>query len=156
KWWLKSAEQHQVEAQNNLGQLYFRSASSQTNGTPDYLEAAKWLRKAAEQGYVDSMNNLGFLYENGFGVKLDFAEASKWYRAAAEQGNAKAQGNLGTLYEAGHGVPQSFLQAYVWFKLNERQGDAIGKRYVEDYLSHERLTPDELAKADKMVAEFIA
>jgi len=40
--------------------------------------------------------------------------------------------------------------------LSAMQGDAIGKRYVEDYLASERLTPEELARADKTVTEFLA
>jgi len=156
KWLLKAAEQNQVEAQNTLGQLFFQGAEAGTNRIGDFAESAKWLRKAAEQGYMESMNNLGFLCEHGLGVKLDYTEAVKWYRIAAENGNAKAQGNLATLYEEGNGVPHDFVQAYVWFKLSARQGDAVGRRYVEDYLAHERLTPEELEKADKQVAEFIA
>src|SRR5262249_19801950 len=98
--------------------------------------------------------NLGFLYEHGLGVKKDYQEAAKWYRTAAENGNAKAQGNLGTLYEEGNGVPHDFVQAYIWFKLSAAQGDPIGKRYVEDYIANQRLTPEELDKAEKEVAKF--
>ena len=47
RWFRKAAEQGNVIAQFNLGELYFYGWGVDQNDT----EAARWYRKAAEQGY---------------------------------------------------------------------------------------------------------
>jgi TPR repeat protein len=151
RWWEKSAAQNQPEAQNALGQFYLRPAD--TNHPPDYVKAVTWLRKAADQGFVASMNNLGTCFEEGTGVEKDFTEAAKWYRIAAEKGNRKSQANLGLMYLDGRGVPEDPVQAYKWLKLSALRGDPVGQHYLPD-LSRKTLTPEQLAEAEKQVAEF--
>ena len=52
------AEQRNISAQFNLGQMYSRG-----QGVPqDYKTAVKWYRLAAEQGYAFAQNNLGNMY----------------------------------------------------------------------------------------------
>ena len=157
EWWEKSAKQGQADAQNALGQSYFHhQIPGNTNRMNDYAPAAKWLRLAAEQGYVSSMNNLAFLYQNGLGVRLDLAEARKWYGVAAHEGDAMAQANLGLMYEEGAGIPSDLVEAYKWFVLSAEQGNAVGLRSRFDYDENHRLTPEQLARAQRMVAEFHA
>ena len=45
KWYRKAAEQGHVEAQYNLGNMYFRGETVKQ----DRLEAIKWYKKVAEQ-----------------------------------------------------------------------------------------------------------
>ena len=47
KWFTKSAEQDNVEAQISLGFCYFKGKGV----TKDYKEAVKWFTKSAEQGF---------------------------------------------------------------------------------------------------------
>ncbi len=87
------AEQGDVNAQCNLGLMYFNG-----EGVPqDFTEAEKWWCMAAEQGHAEAQFNLGVMYANGLGVTQDFAEAVKWYRKAAEQGDTDAQDKLGVV-----------------------------------------------------------
>jgi len=111
KLWLPLAEQGNVNAQFNLGVMYYKGQGVKQ----DYFEAVKWYRQAAEQGYAQAQFNLGVMYENGQGVKQDYFEAVKWYRQAEKQGDAKAQLNLGVMYINGDGVRQDDEQAKEWF-----------------------------------------
>jgi TPR repeat protein len=94
------------------------------------------------------------LYQFGWGVKKDLPTASKWYRKAAEKGDALAQANLGLIYQ--DGPPPDLMRAYVWFKLSAERGNGIGKRFFYDYTYHNRLTPEQLAEANRMIAAFHA
>jgi hypothetical protein len=114
------------------------------------------LRLAAEQGCVGAMNNLAFLYQYGWGVKKDLPRALKWYRLAAQKGEAMAQANLGLMYQDGTGVDHDMVQAYKWFTLSAEQGNVVGRHSFDDYNAHHRLTPEQFAEAERMVAEFHA
>ncbi len=95
--WRPLAEQGNVFAQYNLGNMYSRG-----QGVPqNYIEAVKWYRLAAEQGLIEAQFNLGVRYGIGQGVPQDYKEAMKWYRVAAEQGLANAQFSLGYMYDEG-------------------------------------------------------
>ena len=90
------AEQGDVEAQKNLGNMY--GVYAQESGVvQDYKEAVKWYRFAAEQGHVLAQFGLGMIYAQGNGVTKDFEEAIKWYQLAADQGYRIAQNKLGNL-----------------------------------------------------------
>ncbi|KAF9157995.1 hypothetical protein DFQ26_008096 [Actinomortierella ambigua] len=96
-WYLKSAEQGDAKAQNNLGRMYENGHGVRQ----DDAEAVSWYQKSADQGYAKALNNLGRMYENGRGVEQDYGEAMSRYRRSAEQGNADAQYNVGAMYEQG-------------------------------------------------------
>jgi len=114
-----AAEQGDVDAQNNMGWLYFKG-----NGVPqDYETAFKWYRLAAEQGHIGAQNNMGWLYFNGNGVPQDYGAALKWYKLAAEQGQINAQNQLGSMYIKGNGVQQNFRTAIKWYTRAAEQGD---------------------------------
>jgi TPR repeat protein/serine/threonine protein kinase len=128
--YLKSAEGGNVQAQIELGNLYYHGISVEK----DYIEAAKWYRKAAEQGDDDGQNIIATRFYYGEGVAQDYAEAAKWYAKAAEQGNADAQNNLGNCYYAGNGVEQDYHEAVEWYKRAANNGYAVaqnnlGNRY---------------------------
>ena len=46
KWWKKSAEQVNTDAQNSLGAFYYNCDGVEQ----DYDDAVKWYRKSANQG----------------------------------------------------------------------------------------------------------
>jgi TPR repeat protein len=89
-------------------------------------------------------------------VKKDLQQALKWYRLAAQKDEAMAQANLGLMYQDGAGVPPDMIQAYKWFSLSAEQGNVVGKHSFDDYNEHHRLTTNQLAEAERMVAEFHA
>ena len=100
KWFHKSVEQGNADAQNCLGFMYANGRGVKR----DDSEAVKWYRKAAEQGNAAAQFNLGFMYDEGRGVRYDVPEAIRWCHKAAEHGYAPAQNNLGLMYEDGLGV----------------------------------------------------
>lgn len=75
KLWQPLAEKGQVDAQYNLGVMYY----SGDGVKQDYAAAAKWFRMAAEQGDKQAQFYLGSMYLNGEGVKQSESEAQKWY-----------------------------------------------------------------------------
>mmetsp|Transcript_25266 Transcript_25266/g.56817 ORF Transcript_25266/g.56817 Transcript_25266/m.56817 type:complete len:561 (+) Transcript_25266:135-1817(+) len=91
----EKAEAGKVEAQYNLGVLYFSGGQGVEK---DEAQAAEWLLKAAQQGDSPAMCLLGYMYEHGRGVAQSDKEALQWTRAAAEKGSPEAQFNL-TLME---------------------------------------------------------
>lgn len=121
-WYLKAAQQGQVNAQSNLGLMY-----AEGRGVPrDYVEAVRWYTRAAEQGDAGAQGNLAIMYQLGRGVPKDQTAAIRWYRKAAEQGEPNTKYNLGRMYERGQGVPQDYVQAYFWVDLgvSRSRGDA--------------------------------
>ncbi len=163
KWIRKAAEQGLAASQSNLGFLYRMG-----DGVPkNYATAAKWYRKAAEQDFAGAQHALGQMYyrlgENyyrGQGVPQNFAAALKWYRKAANQGNAKAQKALGEIYSQGKGVPKDYVQAHKWLNLyasNLPPGPGLAQiraRVKRDTLA-ERMTPAQIAKAQRLAQEWV-
>jgi uncharacterized protein len=76
KWFGKSAEQGNPDAQNELGRMYENGEGV----TQNYALAAMWYRMAAEHvpnlgGAGQGRNNLGMLYLDGHGVPQDYVQA---------------------------------------------------------------------------------
>lgn len=79
------AEQGNISAQFNLGQMYRRR-----QGVPqDDKTAVKWYRLAAEQGDANAQSNLGAMYTNGKGVLQDYVRALMWYNIASISGESE-------------------------------------------------------------------
>ena len=88
-WLLKAAEAGIVEAQSNLGQMYYFEKN--------YQEAAYWLLKAAKENLASAQNNLAVMYSEGLGVKQNKERAIYWLQKAADQGDSTARKNLAML-----------------------------------------------------------
>jgi TPR repeat protein len=146
--WTLLAEQGNVGAQFNLGQMYQKDGVLQ-----DYKTAAKWYRLAAEQGNAFAQHRLGVMYDNGRGVPQDYKTAVKWYTLAAEQGDADAQGNLGVMYALGQGVIQDDVYAHMWGNIAASNGNENGGK-VRD-LSAEQMTPSQIQEAQTLARECV-
>ena len=115
----EAAEQDDVLAQLNLGQMY-----REGKGVPqDDAQAVSWYLKAAKRGVVVAQFILGNMYRQGEGVPQDYVKATNWYLKAAEQGDASAQYNLGVMYANGEGIPQDDKIAYILFNLAASKGN---------------------------------
>ena len=89
KWWEKVAEypdeikvgdiDGKVQAQNNLGLIYFDAK--------DYEKARYWFEKAAEadKKEVQAKLALGFIYFNGLGVPQDLQKSRYWLKKFADE-----------------------------------------------------------------------
>jgi TPR repeat protein len=150
KFWRPLAEQGHAGVQYNLGIMYEDGL-----GVPqDDAEVVKWYRMAAEQGVAKAQASLGFMYAKGRGVEQDDTKAIKWYRKAAEQGLDRAQYNLGLMYAMGRGVSRDTVKAHIWFTIAARQGVELAKRGRD--LAANKLTPDQIAEAQRMAREWMA
>src|SRR5258708_26320865 len=98
------------------------------------------------------MHNLAVSFASGTARGKNMAEAARWFAKAAALGLSDSQFNLAVLYERGDGVPQSLLDAYKWYTIAAGSGDAVAKTRADAIAT--QLSPDELAAAQKAIAEF--
>jgi hypothetical protein len=139
---MAKAERGDADAQFRLAEML---------GPAQQEERERWYRMAAEQGHAVAERNLGLtLYKYP-----THPEAAKWLRVAADKGDATAQRNLALLYESGLGVPRSLVEAYKWYALDaENDGDDFwGSSKRRDQVRR-KLTPDQLAEAERLVQEW--
>jgi uncharacterized protein len=94
KWYRLAAEQGNVIAQYNLGNMYREGKGTLQN----YAKALKLYRLAAEQGVVDAQFNLGLMYGKGEGAPQSINKAYAWMSIAASQG-AEDAGMLKDLFD---------------------------------------------------------
>jgi uncharacterized protein len=76
--WMEAAEAGDLEAQNNVGEIYERGLGTE----PNYEAAVIWYQKAADKGHSPALFNLGTMYEQGKGVAADKLKALNLYRQA--------------------------------------------------------------------------
>jgi TPR repeat protein len=85
--YIRKAEQGDVDAQYNLGVIFYHGEGM----ARDFQEALTWFQKAAEQDDADAQYNLGFMFGRGEGVKRDHAQSMQWFKRAADQGHQGAR-----------------------------------------------------------------
>ncbi|MDB4784493.1 sel1 repeat family protein [Akkermansiaceae bacterium] len=144
------AEAGDVDAQNNLGEMYYKGLEAPRN----LVKAAKWYRKSADSGNAHGQFKLGVMYYQGLGVPEDEVEAVKWFRKSAEQGDADGQAGLGMMYAIGAGVPQDDVKAYMFYNLVAAKG-------FEDFKARrneieKRMTQEQIAEGEKLTREWVA
>jgi TPR repeat protein len=87
KGYILKAGQGDVDAQYNLGIMYYHGEGVKKN----MEEALLWFHRAAEQDDPDAQYNLGFMYGRGEGVAKDQERSMQWFMKAAELGHAGAK-----------------------------------------------------------------
>ncbi|MCC7373724.1 MAG: sel1 repeat family protein [Verrucomicrobiales bacterium] len=121
---------------------------------PNALHAAEWYRRADQLGHPTAGTELGLLYLNGDGVPKDATEASHWFRRAANHGRADAQFYLARLYQQGQGVARDEVQALTWYRLASQGEPHVKEAPVEARELAQRLTPEQIAEADRQAKAF--
>jgi uncharacterized protein len=124
------AKQNNVEAQSQLGELYY---SSKKATIEQYQKALTWFEKAATAGNEKAQYYLGLMYYQGKGVKTDYNKAVEWFNKSATAGNEKAQYYLGVCYYYGKGVTKDLMVAKEWFTKAAGKGYIQAKHYLEKY-----------------------
>ncbi|KAJ3347888.1 NACHT domain- and WD repeat-containing protein 1 [Entophlyctis luteolus] len=108
KWYLRAAEQGDVESMKCIGAMYM-----QARGVEKDLELGlMWTLKAAQEGNPLAQYNMGCTY--GLGVEKDESAAFDWYLRSAKNNVTWAMFQLGIMCEAGLGIEQNFKQAIEW------------------------------------------
>lgn len=161
-WFEKSADNGIVDAQWQLGLLYFEG-----EGTPrDDDKGLYWVRKAAENGQMEAQNQMGLFYGTGYDfLEKDELEALRWYRKAADQGYDVAQYNLGNVYCFGYGVEEDMSLAVEWWQKSAQQGysgaqyqlglyNYINKEFIKAFQLFMKSAEQGFAESQYMVALF--
>lgn len=85
--YLAKAQAGDVDAQYNLGIMYYHGDGIQKN----HDEALKWFHLSAEQGDAEAQYNLGFMYGRGEGTAKDHRTSMEWFQKASSQGHEGAR-----------------------------------------------------------------
>ena len=104
----KKAESGDVEAQRDLGNIYYFGMGVEV----DLDEARKWLTKAAEQGEMKAQSLLASLYLR----EQNFTKSIEWMRKAADKGDEISLFGIGEMYFKGIEMPLDYKEAAKWFK----------------------------------------
>ncbi len=126
-WYTKAAEQGQMVAQNNLGNLFY---NGKFDVAQNFSTAFFWYQKSAAQGYALGERGLANCYLNGHGVAANPIRATELFQSAANKGEADAQNHIGWLYYQGNGVAQDYAQAMSWYRKAADQGHADAQNNV--------------------------
>lgn len=97
EWYEEVKKGNNVNAQKNLGTLYYKGLSIRRN-LPRAIELFKKAAYNLEGGSTEAQIILGTLYYEGRDVLPNPDEAIRLFEKAAEQGSIEAQIKLGTLY----------------------------------------------------------
>lgn len=128
KWYLKAAEQNNIESMFKLSTLYGKSNINQQ---------IFWLRKAANLGDPNAQYELGELYRQGrTNLSVDYEESMFWYRKAAEHKFPDAYEAIGLMYEKGYGVAQDYKEACAWYQKSADLGSQIAQSRVNKLKPH--------------------
>ncbi|EXX77275.1 Skt5p [Rhizophagus irregularis DAOM 197198w] len=95
-----AADKGSINAQNNLGILYFWGNKAEK----DLEKAVYWLQKATENGDEVAYDNLGICYELGISVNKNETDAFELYKKSVEKGYLNAKLSLGYCYIKGIGT----------------------------------------------------
>jgi TPR repeat protein len=142
-------------------------------GVPDrYQEAVRWAeqvekyRPAADNGDPEAQYRLAALLygpqARARNVPHDSERAIKLYRTAAAKGHAQAMYALGVIYQgkiADDGfIFTDYVKAHMWYNLAASRLPAGRERDQaardRDFLARYRLTPEELAEAQRLAREW--
>ncbi|MCR9226809.1 MAG: serine/threonine-protein kinase [Flavobacteriaceae bacterium] len=120
QWYSKAADKGYLNAQNELGIIFFDEKN--------YIEAGKWFQMAADKGNAFGSYNLGLLHYKGLGREKDIVEAKKWFQIAAEKGYGQAQYKMGNILEYGEdGNLPNIKEAISWYELSSKQNHSAGQ-----------------------------
>ena len=123
---LLAAESDDIEAQQQLGQLYFEGRHT----PPNMSEALRWFGRAAINGAPFAQAWLGDVLSNGDGVIRDPAAAMDWYRRAAEGGFLPALSIVTD--EAASSTPEEQQRIFSLWLAAAEAGDGLAQRMVGD------------------------
>lgn len=128
EWWKKSAALGDIEAENQLGNLYSVKYGNGLLPAPmrDDQQAFQWWGRAATQGNVQAANMIASLYWQDAGTPKDYCGAVSMLLKFANTGDHIAAFQLGQCYKNGWGVPRDDARARYWFLQAQGDGSCLG------------------------------
>ena len=123
-WLEKSASQHFIEAQYELGKLCLHDHH---NFSRDLEKSRYWMEQAARNGHANAQYETAKRLETRYDRSPDdLLQAVHWYKLAAENGHSEAQNKLATFYETGTGIRADVKKACYWAKKSAAQNHPAG------------------------------
>jgi TPR repeat protein len=142
---VKEAEAGSVDAQWNVGRLYYTGGFGGVSRND--ATAAQWFRKAALAGHAEAGLAYGEILFNAKGADENPVEVARWFKFAAEKGIPRAMFFWGTLLEVGHGTSQDFPAAFGWIRKAAEQGETNAYASLGSMYAQGRGTPADFAAA---------
>jgi hypothetical protein len=145
---VRMTSQAQLEATNNLGQLYLRGSGVKV----DFKRAAALFSTAARKGYVDAQVNLARMFLLGQGVEQSKDQALGLLNQAASRGSEEAHHELGLLYFGDGKKPDNLAMAYIHLTLAK----SLGAKVNPEQLGRVKrmLAPNQRMVLDKHIASL--
>ena len=115
------------------------------------------LTRRADDGDLDAQYQLGLVHQ-----AASSGRAKVWVCRAANNGLARAQAHMGHWYNEDRkqedlwpfiDIRPDNRDAFVWYSLAEANGDMFAGNFREN-LSHESMSPDELAEAQNRLSRW--
>ena len=116
KWYTKTAEHGDTEAQVKLAILYAIGEGF----SPDYNLARRWCEEAAKKRDGRGAFCLGALYQRGLGVQQDSRMAAKWYE---KSDTPPAMKSLAKIYQTGEAGKIDQYRAFILYARAASYGD---------------------------------
>jgi TPR repeat protein len=122
----------------------------------DFAAAHREFLSAARDGDARAQFSLGLMYLRGQGVAPDMRAASIWLRKAAGRGDGDARIVLGELHMRDIPGLRDFVKSHMWLTLalNKVRGPKRGMALDLRRQVAARMTPDQIARAQKLVADW--
>jgi len=142
-----------VQAQYEIGEVYYEARYSFFGKAAYWEDAAKWFEMAANQGDAKAHYRLASYYFSHVG---DYNQSFKWLRLPAQKGIAEAQHFLGMHYAQAWGTTPSLVLAYMWITLSFEGGvpDPIGKLAdLEWLIKRGKMSPKQINEGQLLAAE---
>lgn len=128
EYYVKKAEQGDVEALVRLGDIYFEKGNIE--------KAMKLYELAAKRGNAEAMSNLGYIYREGLEVQKNLKLAKEYFEKAAEYDDKDALFYLGDMHLCGEATKINYEKAlYYHEKAYEKGEEQSSKRIALLYMS---------------------
>lgn len=147
--YLRAANEGDVNAQTNLGAIYWGQRG-------EYDEGVRWWRVAAAAGDCSAQAFLGQAYETGRGVRTNMTLAAHWYELAANQGNTLAMLLLSYLRldPMNTWKTRDLVEAYKWYEVLARVDPFPDLKNRRRALSDE-MSAAQLARAKRLADKWL-
>ena len=166
KLYLKSANNGNAAAMNQLGWLIYQSNIKESYSNPNrQKDALNWFQKAAEKGNGNAMFSIGWLhlqYDNT--VSQDYKLATEWFSKGASAGSARSMYWLGYMYNSSYIKSDLNKTILLWNKASELgdplADDALGfyyfgeKNYVESLKYYQKAYKEGNNSVKSNIARF--
>ncbi|MDI9347397.1 MAG: tetratricopeptide repeat protein [Methylacidiphilales bacterium] len=125
----------------------------ESNSLDSNREARKILFELANRGKANAEYLVGKMYEEGKGVSQNYLLAQNWYQKSAEHGLSEGMCLLGKRLALDESNRENIVLAHKWINvaISNRSPSCVAKDLK---LLEAKLTPDELAKAQKEALVF--